>query len=63
MKISIKLVYQYMAIFFNFKPLQLIFIQYKSRIATAIRGSTLFKSCRLMSHFFFNIFKMWYLMC
>ena len=25
--------------------------------------STLFKSCRLMSHFIFNIFKMWYLMC
>ena len=26
-------------------------------------GLTLFKSCRLMSHFIFNIFKMWYLMC
>ena len=25
--------------------------------------STLFKSCWLMSHFIFNIFKMWYLMC
>ena len=25
--------------------------------------STVFKSCWLMSHFFFNIFKMWYLMC
>ena len=25
--------------------------------------STLVKSCRLMSHFIFNIFKMWYLMC
>ena len=24
---------------------------------------TLFKSCRLMSHFIFNIFKRWYLMC
>ena len=34
MKISMKLVYQYIAIFFNFHPLQLIFIHYKSRIAT-----------------------------
>ena len=25
--------------------------------------STLIKSCWLMSHFIFNIFKMWYLMC
>ena len=25
--------------------------------------STLFKSCWLMSHFIFTIFKMWYLMC
>ena len=25
--------------------------------------STLLKSCWLMSHFIFNIFKMWYLMC
>ena len=25
--------------------------------------STYFKSCWLMSHFIFNIFKMWYLMC
>ena len=25
--------------------------------------STLFKSCWLMSHFIFSIFKMWYLMC
>ena len=25
--------------------------------------STLFKSCWLMSHLIFNIFKMWYLMC
>ena len=25
--------------------------------------SSLFKSCRLMSHFIFNMFKMWYLMC
>ena len=33
-----KLVYQYMAIFFNFHLLQVIFIHYKSRIATAIRG-------------------------
>ena len=33
-----KLVYQYMVIFFNFKPHQNIFIHYKSRIATAIRG-------------------------
>ena len=33
-----KLVYQYMVIFFNFHPLQIIFIRYKSRIATAIRG-------------------------
>ena len=36
--ISMKLVYQYMAIFFNFKPHQIIFIHYKSRIATSIRG-------------------------
>ena len=26
-------------------------------------GSTIFKSCLLMSHFILNIFKMWYLMC
>ena len=26
-------------------------------------GSTLSKSCWLMSHFIFTIFKMWYLMC
>ena len=36
MKISMKLVYQYMTVFFNFS-LQIIFIHYKSRIATAIR--------------------------
>ena len=36
-KISMKLVYQYMAIFLIFNPLQVIFIHYKSRIATAIR--------------------------
>ena len=29
---------QYIAIFFNFHPLQIIFIHYKSRIVTAIRG-------------------------
>ena len=33
-----ELVYKYMAIFFNFKPNQIIFIHYKARIATAIRG-------------------------
>ena len=38
MKISMKLAYQYMAIFLIFHPLQIIFIHYKSRIATAIRG-------------------------
>ena len=38
MEISMKLVYQYIAIFFNFQQLQIIFIHYKSRIATAIRG-------------------------
>ena len=38
MKIYLKLSYQYMAIFFNFKPHQISFIHYKSRIATAIRG-------------------------
>ena len=38
MKISIKLFYQFMAIFFIFHRLQIIFIHYKSRIATAIRG-------------------------
>ena len=38
MKISKKLVYKYMAILFIFKPHQIIFIHYKSRIATAIRG-------------------------
>ena len=38
-KISMKLVHQYMAIFFLiFKPHQIIFMHYKSRIATAIRG-------------------------
>ena len=33
-----KLVNQYIPIFFNFKPHQIIFIHYKSRIAKAIRG-------------------------
>ena len=33
-----KLVYQYVVIFFIFKPNQIIFIHYKSRIAVAIRG-------------------------
>ena len=33
-----KLIDQYMAIFFIFPPLQIIFIHYKSRIAAAIRG-------------------------
>ena len=33
-----KLVYQYMALSLFFHPLQIIFIHYKSRIATAIRG-------------------------
>ena len=37
MKISMKLVYQYMVIFFNFQTHQIIFIHYKSGIATAIR--------------------------
>ena len=38
MKISMKLFYQYVAIFLIFHPPQVIFISYKSRIATAIRG-------------------------
>ena len=38
MNISMKLVYKYMTIFFNFSPIQIIFIHYKSRIAAAIRG-------------------------
>ena len=38
MKMSIKLFYQYIVISFNFHPLKIIFIHYKSRIATAIRG-------------------------
>ena len=33
-----KLAYQYIAIFFNFHPLPVIFIHYKSIIAAAIRG-------------------------
>ena len=37
-KFSMKLVYKYMVIIFIFKPHQIIFIHYKSRIATAIRG-------------------------
>ena len=37
-KITMKLVHQYMAIFLIFHPLQIISIHYKSRIATAIRG-------------------------
>ena len=37
MKISMKLVYQYMAILLIFHPLQIIFIHYKSSIAAAIR--------------------------
>ena len=41
MQIPIKLFYQYMVIFFNFPPTYkklIIFIHYKSGIATAIRG-------------------------
>ena len=38
MEISMELAYQYTAIFFTFSPLLIIFIHYKSRIATAIRG-------------------------
>ena len=38
MKIYMKPVYQYMAIFLIFHPLQVVVIHYKSRIATAIRG-------------------------
>ena len=38
MKIPLKLSYQYMAIFFNFYPFQVIFIHYKPRNMTAIRG-------------------------
>ena len=38
MNISMILLDQYMAIFLDFKPQQIIFIHYKSRIATAIRG-------------------------
>ena len=38
MKMSTKLLYQYMAIFLIFQPLQIIFIHYKSRIAAATRG-------------------------
>ena len=38
MKISMKLVYLYVVIFYIFHPLQVIFIHYKSRIASAIRG-------------------------
>ena len=34
-EISMKVVYQYMTIFLIFKPHQIIFIHYKSRIATA----------------------------
>ena len=37
MKISMKLVYQYIAIFCNIHLLQVKFINYKSKIATAIR--------------------------
>ena len=33
-----KLAYQYMTIFYNIKPHQIIYIHYKSRIAAAIRG-------------------------
>ena len=33
-----KLVYQYMAILFDFNTFQVIFIHYKSGIATAMRG-------------------------
>ena len=38
MKISLKLLYQHMAIFFNFSPNPSRLIHYKSRIAAAIRG-------------------------
>ena len=38
MKISMKQGYQYMAIFLICQPHHVIFIHYKERIATAIRG-------------------------
>ena len=38
MKISMKLFSQYILIFLNFAPTSIIFIHYKSIIATAIRG-------------------------
>ena len=38
MKISTKLAYQYIAIFFKFQQMQIIFIHYKPSIAIAIRG-------------------------
>ena len=38
MRISMKQGYQYMAIFLICQPQQIIFIHYKARIATAIRG-------------------------
>ena len=38
MKISMELAYQYMQFSLIFEPLLIIFVHYKSRIATAIRG-------------------------
>ena len=55
---------------FNFQPLEVVLrwrdpqLQVSENYSDLTKWrSTLFKSCWLMSHFIFNIFKMWYLMC
>ena len=49
----------------NFHPLEVVSqLQVSENYSDLTKWrSTLFKSCWLMSHFIFNIFKMWYLMC
>ena len=54
----------------NFHPLEVVDRVSETQLQVSENYSdltkwrlTLFKSCLLMSHFIFNIFKMWYLMC
>ena len=50
----------------NFHPLEVSYpqLQVSENCSDLTKwSSTLFKSCWLISHFIFNIFKMWYLLC
>ena len=55
---------------FEFYPLEVVSRRRDPQLQVSEKNSdltkwwsSLFKSCWLMSHFMFNIFKLWYLMC